>query len=951
MANIKEAKQFVKDWAGRGDEKQDTQRFWTQLLGDVFGVNVRDRGNLDFERPVVKSTLNAGYKDVVVNNGYPDNPELNAGYNCNRVLIEQKGIQFDLDKPEPRSGKMVTPFEQAKEYDNVSPKQEKADWIITCNFREFWIYDMSKDLKELREPVKLKLEDLPKHLDWLSMLENHETEHKLTFTEEVDVSVKAGKLVGLLYDELRQRYIEPDSEETQKQLNILCVRLVFCLYAEDAGLFNRNNRKVFHDYLAQFDAKGMRTALANLFEVLDKKEVDRDPYLSDDNELLASFPYVNGGLFHGVVVIPPFTDATREMLLDKASMEFDWSKISPTIFGAVFESTLNPDARRQGGMHYTSIENIHKVIDPLFLEDLKEEFEQISNLKQVNVRNTRIEEFQNKLASLKFLDPAAGSGNFLTETYLSLRRLENDCLRLKQKGANIGLALEGEANPIKVSIQQMYGIEINDFAVSVARTALWIAEAQMFEETQIILNGTKEFLPLKEFNNIVEGNALHLNWNEVLPSDMCSYIMGNPPFLGQSVRDKEQSNDMSLIFGKGASETKLDYVICWYKKSIEYMQGAKIQSAFVSTNSICQGESVPTFWKLMNDLNCEIQFAHRTFIWDSEAISKAHVHCVIIGFTAYKDNKTKYIYDGLKKISTNHINSYLLDAPDIWIENRTNIPPKGKSKMTTGSPPTDDGGLTMTVSEKNKLVQKYPILEQYIKPFIGAREFLHDEIGSYSRYCLWLVDANPSDYIHIPEIQERLQKVKAKRLESNADRINKMAEFPSLFCQNRQPKETYLVFPRHSSENRKYIPIGFMDSNIIVGDACSIIPNTTLDVFGILTSNVHMAWMRIVCGRLKSDFRYSPSTYNNFPFKELDEKNVSNIKRTAKLILDARSKYPNSCLADLYDPLTMPIELLKAHQANDKAVMDAYGFSQDMEDSEIVSKLFEMYQEFVDASR
>lgn len=906
MAKIKEAKQFVKDWTGHGDEKQDTQRFWTQLLGDVFGVNVRDRGNLDFERPVVKSTLNAGYKDVVVNNGYPDNPELNAGYNCNRVLIEQKGIQFDLDKPELRSGKMVTPFEQAKEYDNVSPKQEKADWIITCNFREFWIYDMSKDLKELREPVKLKLEDLPKHLDWLSMLENHETEHKMTFAQEVDVSVKAGELVGLLYDELRSCYHEPESEDTQKQLNILCVRLVFCLYAEDAGLFNRNNRKVFHDYLAQYDAKGMRKALCNLFAVLDQKEEDRDPYLAEDDELLASFPYVNGGLFHGSVVIPPFTDATKEMLLDKASLEFDWSKISPTIFGAVFESTLNPDTRRHGGMHYTSIENIHKVIDPLFLDGLKEEFEQISNLKQVNVRNTRIEEFQNKMASLSFLDPAAGSGNFLTETYLSLRRLENDCLKLKQKGANIGLALEGDANPIKVSIQQMYGIEINDFAVSVARTALWIAEAMMFEETQIILNGSKEFLPLKEFNNIAEGNALTLDWNKVLCNDNCSYVMGNPPFIGARLKTKAQKEEFDYLFkNKWKSYGDLDYVAGWYFKCAEYISDTKIKCALVSTNSITQGEQVAILWKqLINNYNIDIFFAHKTFQWDSEASNMAHVHCIIIGFctknTSLEEKISKIIFNKDKKHSATNINGYLLDYKNVFVEKRRNTL-CNQPNMIFGSMPNDQGYLSnYSTDEKNEIINKYPSSCNCFKKIVGAREFLNGE----ERWCLWLKGISIENYKDIPPILDAIKHVKQFRQSSGRKATQKLAEVPYLFGEIRQPEfGNYLLVPRVSSEKRKYIPIAFVNSEVIASDAVQLVPNATEFHFGILTSSVHMIWMRAVCGRLETRYRYSGEVvYNNFPWPKISEKNEDAVRTTARMILEAREKYSKNTLAELYDP-------------------------------------------------
>ena len=518
MANIRAAKQFVQQWKGRGDEKQETQSFWIQLLDQVFEDHHYNKDIL-FEQTADKIEGGKYFKDVVI---------FRNTDHC--VLVEQKGSKYELDEKEPRHGLMLTPFEQAKEYDDKSGYNDKARWIITCNFREFWIYDMTKTGKELYTPVaKLKLEELPKHLDWLVMLEPEKMilPH---FSEEVDVSVKAGELVGILYDDLHKNYINPDDPESLRQLNILCVRIVFCLYAEDAGLFDRNNRKMFHDYLAQFDAQHMRKALAALFKVLDQKPEERDPYLADDDPMLAAFPYVNGGLFEGDVVIPPFTDETVDILINKESLGFDWSKISPTIFGAVFESTLNQETRRSGGMHYTSVENIHKVIDPLFLDDLKTELNEILELKTPNIREKRLIAFQTKLSEIRCLDPACGSGNFLTESYLSLRRLENEALKARF-GNNISMGFEeASVNPIQVSIQQFYGIEINDFAVSVAKTALWIAEAQMFEETQSILNSDKEFLPLQTFANIHEGNALRMDWNDVIDCRTDHlFIMGNPP--------------------------------------------------------------------------------------------------------------------------------------------------------------------------------------------------------------------------------------------------------------------------------------------------------------------------------------------------------------------------------------------------------------------------------------
>ena len=546
----------------------------------------------------------------------------------------------------------------------------------------------------------------------------------------------------------------------------------------------------------------------------------------------------------------------------------------------------------------------------------------------LRTQEKKLHALQDKLASLSFLDPSAGSGNFLTESYLQLRKLENEILRLLTHG-QITFGYEG-FSPIKVSISQFYGIEINDFAVTVARTALWIAENQMLKETEDIVHMQLDFLPLKTNAYIVEGNALRIDWNDVVDKSKLNYIMGNPPFVGHNLRSNAQKEDISIVFGKGETESKLDYVICWYQKAIEYMEKAvnHITAAFVSTNSICQGESVPAFWKqLVVDHKAEIQFAYSTFIWDSEASSKAHVHCVIVGFTYGSVRKPKKLFDGSDVTEVDHINPYIIAAPDVWLESRTNKPQGSLPKMTTGSQPMDYGNFILDAEERETLVSKYPVLDKYIKPFIGAHEFLHNRIGQYSRYCLWLDKADLSEIRNIPEIKERIERVRQLRTESKIDRVKKKADLPYLFCQIRQPKSTYLVIPRHSSQTRRYIPFGFIQPEIIAGDACTIIPNLGLYEFGILTSNVHMAWVRVVCGRIKSDFRYQASVYNNFPWPQPAEKEKQRIAETAQGILDARSLYSNSCLADLYDPTFMPPELRKAHMDNDRAVMQAYGIS------------------------
>lgn len=920
-----EARQFIQKWHDKGREDEDDRSYWLDILQRILGCkDATDR--IEFQKKVIVDG-NTKKIDAYI-------PET-------KIIIEQKTKGIPLDKKISQSGGIeLTPYEQAKRYNDNLPTSEKAKWIITSNFQELWIYDMDTRIPE-DSVVKIHIRDLHNNYSMLDFL----LEKKVVkVSKEVDLSQEAGKLVGKIYDAFQKQYHDPESKKALESLNVLCVRLVFCLYSEDAGLFDQKDS--FSKYIAQYEPKDLRQAMLSLFKVLDTPYNERpDMYLSEE---LEAFPYVNGGLFANEdIVIPKITQEIKDTLAEAG--RFNWREISPTIFGAVFESTLNPDTRRKGGMHYTSIENIHKVIDPLFLDDLKQEFAEILKTGVQKQKEKKLRGFQDKLAGLTFLDPACGSGNFLTETYISLRRLENDILRELQ-GGQVAFG-DTNWNPIKVSISQFYGIEINDFAGDVAKTALWIAESQMMKETEDVVLMHLDFLPLKSNVNIHIGNALHMDWESIVPKYKLSYIMGNPPFVGQSNRTKEQSQDMNDIWGQGEVETKMDYVICWYKKALDYINasGLHIEVAFVSTNSICQGESVPTFWKKMVDAGANIHFAYRSFAWDSEASEKAVVHCVIVGFSNYDNKRTKYIYDDGNCIEAQHINPYLLNAPDIWITNRINKPQNGLPKMTTGSPPTDDGALTLSKEEKEELEKLYPVLKKYIKPFIGAREFLHDNVNSFSRYCLWFKDGNASDYANIKEIRDRLEKVKALRKSSNADRIQKMADFPYLFCQIRQPSSTYLVFPRHSTQNRRYIPIGFMSPEVIAGDACSIIPNITIFEFGVLTSNVHNAWLRVVCGRIKSDFRYSPAVYNNFPWPAPTNDQKAKIEKTAQAILNARASYPDSCLADLYNPLTMPKALLDAHIANDKAVMQAYGLSvSNTSEADCVAFLMKRYQELAE---
>ena len=903
------AKEFVKVWHDKGDEKQHTQQFWSDLLHRVFGItNFSQR--VEFEKRV--PLLHTSFIDVYI-------PETN-------VLIEQKSMDVDLLKRKKQSdGNELNPFEQAQRYGARLPFSERPRWIITCNFQKFLIYDMEA-IRPEEKPTEILLEDLPEKYSMLTFMVDANIKK---ITVEQELSFKAGELVGKLYDMMLPLYKDPSAESTLQSLNKFCVRIVFCLYAEDALLYGPRGTE-FHDYLA--GESNTRMALMRLFFILDQRENDREPYTE---KVLMDFPYVNGGLFAESIEIPIIPDDVKNLILKDMSENLDWSKISPTIFGAVFESTLNPETRRKGGMHYTSVKNIHKVIDPLFLDDLEAEFDKILTDKMSEPkRRTALETFQSKLTTLYFMDPACGSGNFLTETFLSIRRLENKVIEYLQKGQ---IVFEF-ANPVKVSIKQFAGIEINDFAVTVARTALWIAESQMIKETETIVNQTIDFFPLKTDAKIVEGNALQMNWNDVMVVSKyaLAYIMGNPPFVGFTFMSKEQKSDMQNIF---PGIKNLDFVSAWYKKASDYIEGTRIECCFVSTNSITQGETVSRLWK---NLDIKINFAYRSFIWDSEANNKAHVHCVIIGFSKFNKSK-KLIFDKDATIEATNINPYLMDAPDLLVESR-NKPLCNVPKMIYGNKPADGGFLIIEDNEYASFVSKEPQSEKYIKPLLGAVEYLHNK----KRFCLWLENVSPTELKKCPLILDRVKKCKENRENSIAAGIRKFADTPTLFAQITQPVgKPYIIVPRVSSETRRYIPMGFIDGNTIASDAVQIIPDASLYDFGILESNVHMAWMRTVAGRLESRYRYSKDVvYNNFPWCTPTDQQREKIEKTAQSILDARANYPESSLADLYDETLMPVDLRKAHKANDRAVMEAYGmWGKVNSEAECVAWLFRMYQE------
>ncbi len=941
------ARKFREYWLLANDsEVGGYQKFWLELLGDVLGADEVTR-RIEFQIPVPMPGTTK-FLDAWI-------PET-------KVLIEHKKRGVKLDAPQSGHGGK-TPFQQAIEYNQARGYSDKARWIVTCNFDEIWVYDMDKPLSE---PQKIRLGDLPKEVARLGFLVD--TTVKSVREKEKDISIKAGRIVGELYKALLKRYAAPDSPETLKALNRLCVRLVFLFYAEDADVFPKD---AFWNFLKETPVKFLRGQMQKLFRVLDTPLDKRDPYLEPE---LAAFPYTNGGLFKGVDEsdIPLIDDEIKELLV--RSSDFDWRDISPTIFGALFESTLNPETRRAGGMVYTSVENIHKVIDPLFLDDLTRRVNELLSLrgdsesrsfgedskKSPNLQNSKtlssesnsaslrlcvkdkkaLFALQDEMASLTFLDPACGSGNFLTETFLSLRRLENRIIAALQKGqGELDLGLSA-----KVSLAQFHGIEINDFAVAVAKTALWISEAKMRHETAEILHREPDYLPLKDYDGIIEGNALRMDWPHA------DYIMGNPPFIGLSFRTKDQAADMDLVYAdwKDTNYGKLDYVCAWYKKSAAF----KAKCAFVSTNSIVQGECVAAMWEpLFNRAAVEIDFAYRPFRWDNEAAEKAHVHCVIIGFHAGglpSSATAKAIFDNGNVALVSNINGYLLDAPNIFIKNRGN-PPEGFPKLTQGSKPWDGGNLILSPEERDALISSHPDCDSLIKRYLGADDHLKNKL----RYCLWLLNVSPTRYRNIPEIMRRLVAVAEIRRKTKTVAVQKQADTPYLFSQIRQPDTDYLCVPEITSETRKYIPIGYYSKDVIASNRVMTMANATPYLFGMLNSIVHMAWMRVVCGRMEMRYCYTPSVYNNFPWPDICDSAAlrGKISSTAQAILDARAAHPDCSLADLYDPLTMPPDLRAAHAANDKAVLAAYGLAADTPEPEIVAHLFKLYADLTDGRK
>ena len=919
----KSRKAFVDTWKGRGYEKGETQQFWLSLLTNVLGYEHND--TVLFEH----HTTTGGFIDVWIRQS--------------DVMIEQKSIEVDLDKPEIRQGEMKTPLQQVQDYAASLPITEQPRYLITCNFKSFRVYDRTKfgDKALADNAFSFELEALVEHPEYLGCIVDPSNSR---LRKEQEVSEQAGRLVGELYDMLRAQYHDPDSDEAKHSLNVLCVRLVFCLFCEDAGLFGEPD--AFVNYLQDVQPQNIRIQLQHLFENLDTPREKRDEY----DIPIKVFPYVNGGLFKEKVIIPNFTQEIKDFLLNKVALPVNWSNISPTIFGGIFESTLNPETRRKGGMHYTSPKNIHKVIDPLFLDDLKAEFDAIRTDEELSVikRRNKYRKFHEKLCSLVFFDPACGSGNFLTETFICLKRLEYAVLK-EYKSKQMSLfdsSVEGEVE-LRIKLDQFYGIEINDFAVSVAETALWISRLKANKDYMLLLDLDEKDFPLDDRANIICENALRFDWNDLVEPERVSYIIGNPPFLGHISRSETQSNELRDVWGRD-DIGRLDYVSGWYKKASDYAENnANLEIAFVSTNSISMGEPVPVLFGYLFSHKWRIKFAHRTFIWENGSADQAHVHVVIVGLTKKPGICYLFLYNHnelIQKQEVDNINGYLLSAPNIFIEQRRNILSPVLNPVTMGNMPRGTG----LIVEKDELaeIKSDPIASKYIRKFVMGRELIQNK----ERYCLWMEGADLEELLKSPILKARLDSVKQSRLESSAQSTKEMAETPHLFGQRAFiPQGTYLGIPKVFSENRSYATCDLLSPEVIPGDKVYICDDPDGFQFAIISSNIFILWQKAIGGRLKSDCSFSNTVvWNNFPVPDVDSLARAQIIKTGKDILSARLLYPDKSLADLYDPDKMPAELRIAHEANDKAVMDAYGFAHDMGEPEIVAELMKMYQELTE---
>ncbi len=891
---------FSKEWETASNERSESQTFWYEFF-NIFGVSPRRVAT--FEKPVKKLDDKQGFIDL---------------FWKGTILVEHKSKGKNLEKA----------FTQAKDYFPGLKDEELPKYILVSDFEKFNLYDLDEN-----KEYKFELKDLYKNVELFGFIAGYQ---KRIYRESDPVNIKAAELMGKLHDKLKRIGYEGH------ELEIYLVRLVFCLFADYTSIFSKN---LFLEYLeneTSDDGKDLAAKLQQIFQILNTPPEKRLKIL-DEN--LASFPYINGKLFEEYISMASFDREMRKTLIDACYL--DWGQISPAIFGSLFQSVMNPQERRNLGAHYTSEKNIMKLIKPLFLDDLYKEFESTKN------QRNKLNEFHEKLGKLKFLDPACGCGNFLVVAYRELRLLELQVLRERYKHANkVGELMMDISIFLNINVDQVYGIEYEEFPARIASVAMWLIDHQMNMKISTEFGQYFARLPLKKSANIYHENALRMDWEKIVPKNELSYILGNPPFIGKQLQNEEQKKDMALIFSganNGTGTGVLDYVTAWYIKASEYIQETKIKVAFVSTNSISQGEQVGILWnKLFNRYNIKIHFAHKTFKWTNEAKGQAGVYCVIIGFANFDtNNKLIFEYETPKsepyQIKVKNINPYLVDSSDIIILKRR-TPICHVPEISFGSMPNDGGHFLFSDQEKIEFLLKEPKAEKFMKPLLSAREFLNKE----KRWCLWLVDIEPNELKKLTEINKRVQLVKEIREKSLREETRNLSEYPTLFGENRQPNTKYILIPRHSSENRKYIPMEFFEENNIVSDSCLFVSTSSLYYFGILESLIHTTWVNYICGRIKSDFRYSNEiVYNNFPFPESPtDKQIKKVEEQAQNVLDIRKEFLNSSLADLYDPITMPPKLVKAHQELDKSVDLCYRKQLFENETKRIEFLFELYNKY-----
>ena len=893
----KRALDFSKEYAAATRENAETHSFYNDFF-NVFGISRRRIAS--FEEPVKKLGDKRGRIDL---------------FWKGTLLVEQKSAGRDLVRAKQQA---LDYFPNLKEY-------ELPRYIIVSDFQNFELYDLEENTE-----VKFPLSDLYKNVNHFGFIAGY---IKRRFEDQEPVNIQAAELIGDLHDSL------VDNGYTGIDLEKFLIRLLFCLFAEDTGIFEKDIFKFFIEEKTLEDGRNLGSSLQEIFQTLNDPEDKRPKNIDED---LARFPYVNGDLFNGYLPIFSFDSKMREQLLK--CCHFDWSRISPAIFGAMFQSATDQNRRRNFGAHYTSEQNIMKAIKPLFMDELTAEFEKIKKNKK------QLEQFHKKIASLKFLDPACGCGNFLIIGYRELRELEIKIIKILLGDITLIDSATKVTNFVKVSINQFYGIEIEELPAKIAEVAMWLIEHQMNEKLSVEVGEQVRNIPLKTHANIMCANALRVNWEDLVKPTELSYILGNPPFVGKKEQTKIQKEDLNIVFKNIKGNGVLDYVACWYIKAAKYIQNTRIKVAFVSTNSISQGEQVGLIWnEMFNSYGIKIHFAHRTFAWSNEAKDNAAVHVVIVSFGAF-DMDSKYIYEyetpkdqNPQEQKAKNINGYLIEGSDLVLLKRR-TPISSVPEINYGSIAIDDGNLIFTPEQKMALIESEPESKKYFRRYYGGNEF----INNIERWCLWFEGVNPDELRKMPQLLEQVEKVKKFRKNSNRKETQELAKYPFRFGEIRQPKDDYILIPKVSSENRRFIPIGYMDRYSIASGSCLVIPEKNQYILGILLSEMHIEWMKCVAGRMKSDYQYSASiVYNNFPFpKNPTPKQIAKIEEKAQNVLDARALYPQSSLADLYHPLTMPAELVKAHNELDKAVDAAYGKANFKNERERIEFLFRLYQEY-----